>query len=94
MELCAHSSVLVSFAYSNKIILCTSVTKLVAYNKTYATSALTSAATTLATSALTSAATSGEATRGAGVGLAPPMAQPSQINNVSYSSLSCCQFII
>jgi hypothetical protein len=48
--LCAHSSVLVSFAISNKIILCTSVTKLVAYNKTYATSA----AMSLATSPLTS----------------------------------------
>jgi hypothetical protein len=53
MELCAHFSVLVSFAISNKIILCTSMTKLVAYNKTCATSSLTSAATTLPTSALT-----------------------------------------
>jgi hypothetical protein len=54
MELCAHSSVLVSFAISNKIILCTSVTKLVAYNKTYATSAATVQATSALTSALTS----------------------------------------
>jgi hypothetical protein len=50
MELCARSSVLVSFAISNKIILCISVIKLVAYNKTYAMSALTSAATSGLTS--------------------------------------------
>jgi hypothetical protein len=57
-ELCVHSSVLVSFAISNKIILCTSMTKLEAYNKTYATSALASAATSVLTSAATSPLTS------------------------------------